>query len=65
VGGDTSAEVVTDVFERVTATGTVSDADLVDAYDRFEAGVLTASQLGRVNQAWSRGKASDGGSDGE
>jgi hypothetical protein len=54
VGGDTRAEVVTDVFERVTAAGNVSDADLADAYDRFEAGLLTAGQLDRINQAWSR-----------
>ena len=54
VGGETTAEVVTDVFERVTATGSVSDADLADAYDRFESGVLTAGQLDRINRAWSR-----------
>jgi len=54
VEGDASLEVVTDVFERITAAGTVSESDLRTAYDRYEEGSLTQHQLERVNQAWLR-----------
>jgi len=54
IDGDESVEVVTDVFERITAEGSVSRSDLRAAYDRFEAGVLSRSQLERVNRAWLR-----------
>ncbi|GAB7092911.1 hypothetical protein JCM30237_00630 [Halolamina litorea] len=52
--GETTVEVVTDVFERVTASGAVSAADLDDAYGGFERGEISETQLGRINQAWSR-----------
>ena len=55
VEGDTEAEVVTDVFERITAAGNVSESDLEAAYDRFAEGSLSRSQLERVNRAWLRG----------
>jgi len=54
VEGDAAVEVVTDVFERITASGSVSQSDLRAAYDRFEAGTLSRSQLERVNRAWLR-----------
>jgi len=54
IHGDESVEVVTDVFERITAEGSVSRSDLRAAYDRFEAGALSRSQLERVNRAWLR-----------
>jgi predicted RND superfamily exporter protein len=55
IEGDAAVEVVTDVFERITASGSVSQSDLRAAYDRFEAGTLSRSQLERVNHAWLRG----------
>ncbi|QLH78041.1 MMPL family transporter [Halosimplex rubrum] len=54
VEGDAAVEVVTNVFERITASGSVSQSDLRAAYDRFEAGALSRSQLERVNRAWLR-----------
>ncbi|WP_435114910.1 MMPL family transporter [Halolamina sp. C58] len=54
--GDSEVSVVSDVFERVTASGTVSAADLADAYDGFEREELTEAQLSRINQAWTRGE---------
>ncbi|MFW5934342.1 MAG: MMPL family transporter [Halolamina sp.] len=52
--GDETVEVVTDVFERVTAARGVSAADLEDAYGSFDQGALSEGQLNRVNQAWTR-----------
>ena len=52
--GEYEVSVVSDVFERVTASGTVSAADLADAYDGFERDELTEAQLSRINQAWTR-----------
>ncbi|MFD1526604.1 MMPL family transporter [Halolamina salina] len=52
--GDYEVSVVSDVFERVTASGSVSAADLADAYDGFEREELTEAQLSRINQAWTR-----------
>ncbi|SFR30366.1 MMPL family transporter [Halorubrum sodomense] len=54
--GEYEVAVVSDVFERVTASGSVSAADLADAYDGFERGELTEAQLSRINQAWTRGR---------
>ena len=53
-GGESTIEVVTDVFERVTASGSVSAADLRDAYAGFEEREMTEAQLSRINQAWTR-----------
>jgi hypothetical protein len=53
-GGIREVEVVADVFERVTASGGVSEADLSDAYAGFEREELTDAQLSRINQAWTR-----------
>ena len=55
IDGDGVVSVVPDPFERIAATGEVSAADLQDAHDRYEAGDLTETQLGRVHQAWVRG----------
>ncbi|QKY19894.1 MMPL family transporter [Halolamina sp. CBA1230] len=52
--GDREVEVVTDVFERVTAAGSVTAADLADAYESFEHEELTEAQLSRIEQAWTR-----------
>ena len=57
IDGEESVEVVTDVFERIIAEGSVSPSDLRAAYDRFEAGALSRSQLERVNRAWLRDDA--------
>jgi hypothetical protein len=54
--GEYEVSVVSDVFERVTASGTVSAADLADAYGGFEREELTEAQLSRINQAWTRGE---------
>jgi len=54
VTGDDEVEVVTDVFERVTASGSVSGTDLDDAYGSFDQGSMSEAQLNRVNQAWTR-----------
>jgi predicted RND superfamily exporter protein len=62
VEGGRSVEVVSDVFERVTAAGTVSASDLADAYDSFEDGGLSATQLERINRAWARNGTSELGS---
>jgi predicted RND superfamily exporter protein len=53
-GGARDVEVVSDVFERVTASGGVSEADLSDAYVGFEREELTDAQLSRINKAWTR-----------
>jgi hypothetical protein len=53
-GGIREVEVVADVFERVTASGGVSEADLSDAYAGFEREELSDAQLSRINQAWTR-----------
>jgi hypothetical protein len=60
VEGDAELEVVTDVFERITAAGTVSENDLETAYDRFAEGALSQSQLERINRAWLRGTETPG-----
>ncbi|MFW5939564.1 MAG: MMPL family transporter [Halolamina sp.] len=54
IGGDTAVDVVTDVFERVTASGDVTEDDLADAYGGFEQGAMSQGQLNRINQAWTR-----------
>jgi len=54
IDGDEEVEVVTDLFERVTASGAVSDSDLDEAYGSFDQGTLSEGQLNRVNQAWTR-----------
>ncbi|MEF8800513.1 MAG: MMPL family transporter [Halolamina sp.] len=59
VEGEQRVEVVSDVFERVTAAGTVSESDLSDAYDSFAEGALSATQLDRIHRAWARNGASE------
>jgi hydrophobe/amphiphile efflux-3 (HAE3) family protein len=54
VEGATTVDIVSDVFERITATGTVSETDLRTASERFEDGSLSESQLERVHRAWLR-----------
>ncbi|MFC7176505.1 hypothetical protein [Halosegnis marinus] len=57
MGGESRVTVVTDLFERIAATGEVTEGDLRSAYDRFEQGQLTDAQLERVHRAWVRGDA--------
>ncbi|MFB6150422.1 MAG: hypothetical protein ABEJ40_01325, partial [Haloarculaceae archaeon] len=54
IGGQASATVVADLFERITATGDVDESDLRTAYSRFQKGELTNEQLDRIHRAWLR-----------
>ena len=55
VAGDTSVEVVADVFERVTVRGTVTADDLRTAEDHLAAGAISEAQFRRIYRAWLRG----------
>jgi hypothetical protein len=52
VSGEDAASVVTDLFERVVARGTVTDDDLAAAEERLRAGQLTEGQFERIYRAW-------------
>ncbi|MDZ7746686.1 MAG: MMPL family transporter [Halobacteriales archaeon] len=56
VEGETTIQVIPDLFERVTAVGVVSDADLRRATQAYEAGELSETQLDRIHTAWVRGE---------
>jgi len=60
VEGDATLEVVADVFERITAAGTVSESDLRTAYDRYEEGVVTRQRC-RLSSPARGGARSDRG----
>ena len=52
VGGVTELTVLTDVFQRVVAHGTVTEDDLRAAHDAFANGDLTDAELRRLYQTW-------------
>ncbi|MEZ3116760.1 MMPL family transporter [Halobaculum sp. MBLA0147] len=59
VVGEDTVQVVANLFERIVSAGTVSDADLRLARERYEDDSLSEAQFDRVYRAWLR----DGGSD--
>jgi hypothetical protein len=52
VAGDDEIRIVADLFERVVAGETVTDADLALAERRFERGTLTEAQFEAIQRAW-------------
>ncbi len=52
VAGTGEVAVVTDLFERVVARGTVTDDDLAAAEERLRAGELTERKFERIYRAW-------------
>ena len=54
VGGETTITVVTELFERITAAGEVTDTDLQTAREQWEAGEITTDAFERVRRAWLR-----------
>lgn len=54
VAGDEQVTVVVDVFERVLARETVTQADLAAAYDQYEDGGISMNQLERLYRIWLR-----------
>ncbi len=59
VEGETTIQVIPDLFERITVAGEVSDADLRRAADQYEAGDLSETQMDRIYRAWVRGELAE------
>ena len=59
IEGETTIQVIPDLFERITVAGEVSDADLRRAADQYEAGELSETQMGRIHRAWVRGELAE------
>lgn len=59
IGGDDTIEVVTDLFERIIATGDVTETDIHVASDQLEAGELTDRQFELISRAWLHGSAEE------
>lgn len=54
VGGVQRLDVVSDLFERIVARGTVTEDDLQVAGDQLEAGELSAERFERIHRVWLR-----------
>lgn len=61
IKGDDTIEVVTDLFERIIATGDITETDVHVASEQFEAGELTDRQFELISRAWLQDPNRDSG----